>query len=134
MTARDAAGLYREAAVTTAGPAQLVALLYDGALAAIGCARRHLDGDRPDPEAAHRELTRAQDILVELQMSLDHGAGGGISSSLDALYDFCLDRLVAANLAKDTRPLQPVTTVLLELRDAWNGAVVAATLTGEPAA
>ncbi len=119
-----AAARYQTDAVTTAAPQQLVLMLYDGAIAAVEGARRQLSGDPgAEPEAAHRSLTKAQDIVLELQMSLDHEAGGPIAASLDALYGFCLDRLVAANIGKDPEPLGGVAAVLVELRDAWSGAL-----------
>ncbi len=120
----DAAARYRTDAVTTAGPQQLVLMLYEAAIASVQGAQRHLaDGPGAAPEAAHRSLTKAQDIVLELQMSLDHDAGGPIATSLDALYGFCIDRLVAANLGKDPGPLGGVAAVLTELRDAWSAAL-----------
>lgn len=118
------AAAYQTDAVTTAGPERLVLMLFDGAIAAVASAERHLsDPTEAAPEAAHRSLTKAQDIVLELQMSLDHDAGGAIAASLDALYGYCLDQLVGANLAKDAAPLRPVTQVLGELREAWAGAL-----------
>ena len=122
---------YRAQAVTTAGPAQLVLMLFDGALTAIEKARRALtDTELTDRAGAgvtvHVELTRAQDIVLELQMSLDHEVGGAISASLDSLYGYCLDQLVAANLAKSSEPLTPVAHIIREIRDAWAGAMTQA--------
>ena len=116
---------YQAGAVNTAGPGQLVLMLFDGSLTAIARAARALETEAVDIDLAHRELTRAQDIVLELQLSLDHDAGGAIAKSLDSLYAFCLDRLVAANVSKDPQPLASVTKVLNELRDAWEHAVAA---------
>jgi flagellar protein FliS len=99
---------------------QLVVMLYDGAITAIAKAALAMDGATPEAlETVHRELTRAQDILVELQLSLDHEQGGPIAASLDGIYRFCLERLTSANVSKNAEPLRAVTSSLTELREAW---------------
>ena len=112
---------YRRGAVTTASPAQLVGMMYSAAIEAIQRAETSINqgGQVAD---AHRELTRAQDIVVELQLSLDHEGGGAIAGSLASLYDFCLDRLVRANLSKDPMLLPAVARVLGGLSEAWETA------------
>lgn len=115
---------YRSGAVATASPAALVTMLFDRAMSAVDRAETLLD----DPSAqaiadAHEELARAQDIVSELQLSLDHERGGEIATGLHGLYDFCLDRLLRANLAKDPAPLPEVRHVLTTLRQAWVEAV-----------
>lgn len=117
--AHEAAGnVYRAQAVETASPVQLVMMLYDGALGAIAIAERAL-GSHKDVDIAHRELTRAQDILTELLLALDHEQGGDIAAGLGAVYDYCLYRLTSANLAKDPAPLAEVSRWLSSLREAW---------------
>ena len=115
-----AGNAYQTQAVGTAGPIQLVVMLYDGAIAAIAKAENAMAHDDPESlELAHRELTRAQDILVELQLSLDHDLGGSIATSLDGIYGFCLERLTNANITKDPGLLAAVTQSLVDLRSAW---------------
>ena len=109
---------YQTQAAMTATPGGLVLMLFDGALAAIGKSEAALTGDQ-DLETAHRELTRAQDIVAELHVSLDYDAGGQIAASLGGLYQFCIDQLVTANLAKDPTLLPPVAKILADLRTAF---------------
>jgi flagellar protein FliS len=124
---RVAGNAYRAQAVETAGPVQLVMMLYDGALGAIATAERALTSERA-LDAAHRELIRAQDIVTELMLALDHDRGGDIAAGLAIIYDYCLDRLMKANLAKDAAPLAEVTSSLSSLREAW--ATVATQMSG----
>jgi len=122
---REARRQYRAGAVATAPPAQLVTMMFDAALAAVARAEQALGRDTAAPDVVarvHADLTRAQDIVLELQLSLDHDAGGEIADSLAALYEFCLERLVSANSRKDPRPLAAVTMVLGDLRTAWTAA------------
>lgn len=108
--------------VETASPAQLVTMLYDGALAAIARARAQPD----DPETVNRELQRAQAIVTELRVTLDFERGGELATRLSALYGWFLDQLVSANLAKDLDALEPVVQQLIAVRDAWETAATAA--------
>lgn len=115
-----AGNAYQSQAVGTAGPLQLVLMLYDRALAAIARSEWALKNrERGSLELAHKELTRAQDIVTELMLSLDHDKGGEISSSLNAIYQFCLDQLTQANLNKDASALPFVAKSLTDLREAW---------------
>jgi len=111
---------YTSQSVETAGPESLLLLCFDKALDAVAQAQAALGaaGDERIWES-HRALTRAQDIVGELQLSLDHDRGGEIASNLHALYGFCLERLTEANLRKDASRLPPVTKVLTELRGAF---------------
>lgn len=115
---------YAEQAATTASPAQLVLMLYDGALARIEAARVALETDPRDLELANRSLGKAQAIIRELQVTLDHERGGGVAANLASLYGFCQERLVHANVNKVAEPLDEVVDVLQPLRDTWHEACV----------
>ncbi len=130
MNVATAQSAYRSQAVETAGPAQLVLMLYDGVLASIAKARIALQDKPVDIGTAHRELTKAQAGVAELAASLNHEDGGQIADSLGALYGFCLERLVKANVEKDDGPLAGVEAVLSELRDAWKTVCIPKDLVG----
>ena len=120
VTYQVAGDAYQSQAVGTAGPLQLVLMLYDRALAAIARSEWALrNTELGSLELAHKELTRAQDIVTELMLSLDHDQGGEISGSLNAIYAFCLEKLTDANLNKDAAALPFVSKSLSELREAW---------------
>lgn len=113
--------------VETASPAQLVTLLYDGALAAIGRALA-----RPDhAETVNHELQRAQAIITELRVTLDFDNGGEVAERLEALYAWFLEQLVTSNVTKDLEPLRTVAEQLATLREAWVEAM--ATMPAHPA-
>jgi flagellar protein FliS len=111
-------------AFQTASPARLVLALYDGAIGSVERASEALAvAEEPRrTETVHRELVRAQNILTELRIALDHEAGGVIAANLDSLYSWCLARLPDANVAKDPAGLPPVQKVLGDLREAWSTA------------
>lgn len=125
---------YLDGSIQTASPAQLVLALFDRALVALRRAGGSLTlGGVEAIEPAHRELVRAQDIVVELRSSLDHERGGDIAASLDALYAFCLDRLIVANVTKDPSGLRDVGEVMGSLREAWAEGVCGAPVALESA-
>lgn len=113
---------YQQQAVTTANPAQLVLMLYDGVLTAVARARAAEPLSLEGLPVVNHELQRAQDILTELMVTLDRERGGTVAESLARLYDFSLDRLIRANVSKDLSLLDPVVEVVRSLRDAWEAA------------
>lgn len=108
---------YRTNSVETAGPAQLVLMLFDRAL--VGILRARQASGPTALETVNHELVRAQDILTELLVTLDHDRGGDIAGNLRSLYAFCIDRLVEANLRKDMEVLDDVERVLRPIRETW---------------
>ncbi len=114
--AKQAAQQYRSAQVKTANPADLVIMLYDGAIRFIRQGIAAIE-DR-ELEEAHRAIVRAQDIIAELDRALEPQAGD-IAANLAQLYDYMHRRLVEGNIRKEAAPLQEVIGLLSELRDAW---------------
>ncbi len=108
---------YLENEILTADPMKLVVLLYRGALDSIGSARRHLASG--DIRARSRSVTRAIEIVAELNQSLDHSRGGEVSANLARLYDFVIGRLTEGNTTQLDRPLGEAERVLGKLLDGW---------------
>lgn len=119
---RTPADAYRTVGIETqiegASPHKLVLMLYEGALAAIGTAQRHMEAkDIPEKGKA---ISHAIDIIANgLQASLDTEAGGQIAEQLDALYEYMGKRLLFANLKNDVAALKEVAGLLGELKSAW---------------
>jgi len=119
---------YRQIATQTASPGQLVLMLFEGALRALERARAAFDCEDPAESitAVHNNIQRAQDIIRELNNSLNMEQGGECAATLRRLYDYFERRLWESNLKKDPSGLQEVARHLTVLRDAW-----AAMLTGQ---
>jgi len=108
---------YREMEIQTASPVELVALLYDAAIASLQKARAHLASR--NIEKRTRCLNEASAILTELQANLDFEQGSDIAISLDRLYGYMKGRILQANLLQDAAPLTEVVNLLDDLRAAW---------------
>ena len=71
-------------------------------------------------EEIHNNLLIAQNILRELQVSLDMERGGDFSKTMYSLYDFLIEHLIKANIKKEVSYVQEVTRLVQEVRDAWS--------------
>ena len=124
MLASNYARTYKSNSVLTAGPGQLVLMLFDGALRAMANAREALARPEEDIQrlqVANAQLLKAQAIIGELQSTLNMEQGGEISSNLDELYRWSSVRLLDATVHNDPAPIEDVLTVFRTLRDGWNG-------------
>lgn len=115
---------YQDTAAQTASPAQLVLMLFDGALIRVEVAIEALQQEPTNLELAHTAISRVQAIVDELALSLDHERGGEMAANLGSIYVYVGELLVTANVEKSVAPLREVEKHLRELRDAWEDACV----------
>jgi flagellar protein FliS len=108
---------YRESAVMTASPAQLVVMLYDGAARFLKQAEV-IAAEGAWADAGDR-ITRADMIIDELLVTLDTEQGGEIASQLQGIYVFCKRLLIEARLEKDVERIRRTAHLLAELRESW---------------
>jgi len=107
---------YKESAVLTAPPEQLVLMLYDGInrfLFQATVAMRDAN-----PMMANGKLQRAEAIIDELIATLDHSAGD-IADRLNAIYLYSRRTLGEARVEKSPEKIEHVQGLIRELRDAW---------------
>lgn len=124
-TVRSAQSAYRENSVATASPARLLVMLVERlvldterALAAQQC------GDWAE---AHRHLLHAQDVVAELESSLDADRMTG-GRQLAALYRFLHSTLVQANVRRSPETTEQALGLARQLCDTWRQAAMAAAL------
>lgn len=113
----NAVAMYLAGDVTHADPAQIIVLLYEGAIYRIGQAVQEME--RQNALASGIALYRALAIIAELRNSLNLEAGGEIARNLDRLYLYMHEELVKGHLAKQPQPLEKVRTLLTELNSSW---------------
>ena len=79
---------YRQVATKTATPGQLVLMLFDGALRFLDKALVGFDLDDPLDSnlAINNNILKAQEILRELNMSLNMEKGGEFAATMRRLY------------------------------------------------
>jgi flagellar protein FliS len=107
---------YTNHSTQTATPGQLVVMLYDGFLRFAAQAKAAVE--RGDMGEAGQKLTRAQDIVTELRVSLDM-TQGQVAQNLASIYDYVGERLVAARLNRQADEIAEAMRCMGDLRSAW---------------
>ncbi|WP_422446923.1 flagellar export chaperone FliS [Thermoanaerobacterium sp. DL9XJH110] len=107
---------YQQIQVETASQERLILMMYDGAIKFIKLGKEAIE--KRDFSSANEYIKRAEDIVLELKMSLNMDAGG-IAKNLSAVYDYLYSRLIEANFNKDTEMLEEVLNHLTDFRNTW---------------
>ncbi|WP_051486292.1 flagellar export chaperone FliS [Nocardioides sp. J54] len=114
---------YRQNAVATASPARLLVMLVE---------RLVLDGERAvaaqqagDWAGAHQHLVHAQDIVMELESSLDVDRMPA-GQQLASLYQYLRGCLVEANVRRSSTKADEALALSRQLCETWREAAMAA--------
>ena len=123
MTAPHLRDRYLQDSINTASPGKLLLMLYDRLILDLMHGEEALRAD--DRDTAHDKLTHAQEIVIELRVSLDLESWSG-APGLANVYGYVLTELIGANIAKDADRVAVCRTLVEPLRDAWREATTAA--------
>lgn len=121
MVPRNAAKAYSSVGIETgvhaANPAELVVMLYDGALTAIADAQRYI---------AHRKVAEKGQAVSRAIAIIDSGLRASLdlessplAGQLEQLYEYMSRRLLLASVRNDASVMDEVARLLRELRGAW---------------
>lgn len=119
MALNKAVYQYQQNSIMTATPEELTLMLYNGCIKGIRLARVGLEDN--DYEKANLYLCKAQAIIRELRATLDMKYD--IAKNLYDLYTYFLDRLIEANVKKESGILDEVEQFVIDLRDTWSEAM-----------
>ena len=108
--------------VTTASPAELTLMLYEGAIKFCNIAQMAME--KKDIEKANLNLQKARNIIVELQSTLNFDYP--VAKEFDRVYTYIFERITAANISKNPADVDEILTQLRELRDIWKQVMHAA--------
>jgi len=108
---------YQQDATRTASPGKLIVMLYDGCIKFMSQAREAIEAG--DVNTAGNRITRAQDIVRELRVSLDMDQGGEIAANLASLYMFVLEQQTLSRVNQTVDGLDVAMRTMIELRDVW---------------
>ena len=118
---------YLADSVATASPAKLLLMLFDRLVLDLSRGEQALlDGNRPE---ARENLLHAQDIVMELRMSLNHDVWEG-AKDLDRIYAFVGTELINANVHGDAVKVRGCRDLMEPLRDTWREAALANSAAG----
>lgn len=107
--------VYGNNKVTTATPAELTLMLYDGAIKFCNIAKMGLE--QKDYEKVNTNIQKARLIVVELQTTLNFDYP--LAKDFDVIYTYIFDRLVTANIEKDIEALEEALVQLRDIREIW---------------
>ena len=115
MIANKGYAAYANNRITTASPAELTLMLYEGAIKFCNIAIVAIE--QKDIPKAHKNIMKTQNIIEEFQATLDHRYE--VAKDFDAVYSYLNRRLVEANMKKDTEILEEILGHLRTMRDTW---------------
>ena len=119
---KRAANAYRNVEVASAVPyadsVQLIQMLFDGLIASLSDAEGHFE--RNDIKGKNESIGKANKIIIGLQSALDFEKGKELAQNLSELYDYCIRRLLKANIRNDVEGIVEVKGLMKEISDAWN--------------
>jgi flagellar protein FliS len=114
-------GAYKKTSVNTASKEQILLMLYQ---AAIKNCKKAIEAIEQKKIAAKGEyIGKLQDIVIELNNSLDFEVGGDIAKELSSLYDYILFSSSQANIKIDKEPLESCLGILNTLYAGWSEAI-----------
>lgn len=117
MSNKAVATAYLATQVNTTSQGQLLLMLYDAAINFLKQAKVKIEAR--DYAAKGILISRATDILSELNQSLNKTKGGQLAQNLNSLYLFCNTQLAKANMRMNTALVDDVINILSNLRKAY---------------
>jgi flagellar protein FliS len=117
LPSQAALARYGAVKVTTASPAHILVMLYDGLLRFLRDAQAAMVAK--ERGKAGERLSKANAILSQLLATLDIEKAPELCARLQAIYLFCMNTILKANLAQDAAKLDEPIKVLTPLREAW---------------
>lgn len=107
---------YAERQVQTSSPAEIMILLYRGAVRFAAKARLQIQNR--ELENAHNSLMRAQQVVLELRVGILPGQHE-VTTNLHALHSYIYEVLIDANTRKDVALIDEALKHLRELLQTW---------------
>lgn len=114
-------GAYKKTSVQTASKEQILLMLYQAAIK--NCKKAIEAIDEKEIAKKGEYIGKVQDIIIELQNSLDLEVGGDVAKELASLYDFIMYSTTQANVKIDKEPLVACLGILQTLYEGWAEAV-----------
>ncbi|MFW5734162.1 MAG: flagellar export chaperone FliS [Oceanidesulfovibrio sp.] len=114
---QKAAQAYFQTQVSTTSQGELLLMLYDGAVKFLRQAQEKIN--EKDYAQKGILISKALDVIAELDGSLNVQKGGEIAQNLHNLYFYCNTRLLMANMNMDNVLIDEVIKILTGLRSAY---------------
>ncbi|GFI46706.1 flagellar secretion chaperone FliS [Lachnospiraceae bacterium] len=115
MALPNAFAQYNNSKIMTASPAELVLMLYEGAIKFCNIAIVSLE---------HKEIAKAHTYIIKTERIVDHLRATldmkyPVAEEFDKVYEYLQRRLIQANMKKDPEILKEVCGHIRSVRDTW---------------
>ncbi len=115
MALPNAFAQYNNSKVLTASPAELVLMLYDGAIKFCNIAIVAIENK--DIQKAHTHIVKTEKIIDHFRATLDMKYP--VAKDFDRVYEYLQRRLYEANIKKDKEIMEEVCGHIRSMRDTW---------------
>mgnify|MGYP002764448881 FL=1 len=115
MALKNPYAKYANDRVTTASPAELTLMLYEGAIKFCNLAK--IDMEKGEYGDAMFKIRKARNIITELQATLDFKYP--VAKDFDIIYNYIFQLMVDANQKHSVEKVDEILDQLRDLRDAW---------------
>jgi flagellar protein FliS len=115
--ALEAKLMYRENAVRSATPIELVVILFDAALDDMRHAASAIQSSNLEERAA--AIRHAMLILQQLQGTLDFDKGGQVARQFEQFYNLIRAKVLESQLRNSAELMQQQIQFMAEVRDCW---------------
>lgn len=123
MAYQNGYNAYQKTNISTASQGRLVVLLYEGAIKQLNTALTYINSDgKILPSNIEKYgicIQKTQNIITELQVSLDMEKGGDIAKNLMSLYLYFHELLTDASINQDKTKIDFVLDMLNQLVTSW---------------
>ncbi|WP_299008950.1 flagellar export chaperone FliS [uncultured Shewanella sp.] len=108
-----------ESGISVASPHKIIQMLFAGALERLAQARCAIE--QKDWAKKGEAIGKALSIVSGLNDSLNMEVEGEVANNLNALYDFMLQQMSAANMNNDVKAIDDVMDILKVIKEGWDG-------------
>jgi flagellar protein FliS len=108
---------YREVNVNTMNRGKIVVMLFSGAINFLNKAKEYIE--QKDYFQKGKFINKAQNIIDELNYSLDMERGREISKNLRSIYLFLTRHLTQASIKNDPQMIAGAIKILTDLKSAF---------------
>lgn len=115
MALPNAYAQYNNSKVLTASPAELVLMLYEGAIKFANIAIMAIEQN--DVQKAHTNIVKTERIIDHFRATLDMKYP--VAKDFDRVYEYLQRRLFEANVKKDKEIMEEVCGHIRSMRDTW---------------
>lgn len=113
--------LYQKNSIESLSPGRIILLLFDTALQCLYRVRESMDLEFSikNQEIFHNNLQKVDNIVQELQSSLNFQPAKELADTLFRLYDYVSDQITVVRSKRSKEHLGNAERILKELRDGW---------------